>query len=152
MFELVETFPGFRIADKDTIGEYHRRIGSSYGPHELRKSWVSVWIGNDKLEHADYSFHLENGDGNDPAIFAAAVLCLLRIWKRNMKVIVGSPHGVSRSVVVLAASLGIDHGIAFTSALWILQAIYEKADPHPELIRLGEKFSEEWQNQNFIIS
>jgi len=145
MFRLVETLPGFRIADKKTFEEYDRLVGSSYGPHALQKVWTSVWLGAEKYEHADFSFHLVNDEGNNPAIFAAAVLCILRAWKRNMRIIIGSPRGISRNIAVLATALSIDHGFEFSEGLWILGAVYPKLDVDPVLRGLGKELVRAWQ-------
>lgn len=143
MFELVETLPGLRIADKNTLDEYHQLVGSSYGPHQLRKMWISIWVGEKKSECSDYSFQLASDDVDGFAVFSVAVLCVLRAWKRNMKVIVASPRGESRSAAIIAAALSIDHGIEFTDALWMLKVVCPKIDPSPEMLKFGMHVSGE---------
>lgn len=145
MFKLVETLPGLRIANKAELDEYRRLIGNSYGPHTLRKQWISICVAKEYPNVTDYYFPLVDEPGNDLAVFSAAVLCVLRAWDGGLKVFINCQQGRSRSVSVAVAALAIRHKTEFAFALSMLQTVYPKANPCAALRKLGDRCVRSWR-------
>ena len=76
---------------------------------------------------------LDDGPGNDWAVFEDAVDTARTLYRRDGSLLVHCKSGISRSSTLLATALAAEDDVPFSDALAIVQRARPSAMPHPAL-------------------
>lgn len=121
-----------RIDDRDLyIGN---RLAADPDRHDRSFEFEYVLsVGSDEYPLTTHHHPLEDGPGNEWAVFEAAVETARELYRRDGSLLVHCKAGISRSTTLLATTLAAEEDRTFADALALVQRARPFAIPHPAL-------------------
>lgn len=105
----------------------------------------SPWIGHEFFPMKDSK---SNDDNYDLMIAAIKTISNIRKKHKHKKILVHCKAGVSRSATCVAGYIIKEYNVSAKDAIDKIRKNRHKANPHPELIKLLEKYEKHRKNKH----